>query len=174
MVQPVSWSDATNTPDPNNGTGSFLGERIMLFRYQRPGISNDTRTAVDAFGDGAGTGTYKHHIPWGRIFQTMLTDMETRIRGDIIGYLDTVMNRLGIADSSNLDPQRTRLEFDAWVTWVTEEVGDWPGNLFRWPHSTGDANGTAVDHPLHANGALVARLAKAARALNFATGVSTA
>lgn len=172
MVQPISWSDHFNVADPQNATGRFLEERILYFRYQRPSISNDTKAAVDGINDGEQAGTYKHYIPYDRIFQKMVADMESMTRGHIIGYLDTALDQLGIGDNSNLEPQKSRVEFDSWVTWAMEEICDWPQNIFRWSASSGDARGTAVDTPRGAPGVLTTRLGNAATALNNAIGVN--
>ena len=172
MIQPISWSDHSNTPDPQNATGSFLGERIVYFRWQRPGLTHATRGAVNAIGDNAPNGPYNHYIPYDRIFQKMTGDMAFHTRGQIIGYLDTAATALGInTDQSNIDPQLSRVAFDSWVTWVMDEICDWPRNIYRWPTSTGDAGGTAVDTPTHAPAALTTRLNNAALALNAAIGV---
>ena len=172
MIEPISWSDHHNAPDPNNVAGTFLGERIVYFRWVRPGLNHATRLAVNAIGDNAGHGTYKHYIPYDRMFQKLIADMGFQTRGQIIGYLDTVANALGInPDNSRIDPQHNRVGFDAWVTWVVEAICDWPQNIYRWPTSTGDAAGTAVDTPTGAPAALTTRLGNAATALNAAFGV---
>ena len=169
MVTPYTRADLGYDDAP-----AWLDQQVMVFRHQRAPISGTAKAAVNAFGDGDGVSTYKHYVPYDRIFKKLSDDMEGMSRGEVIGHLDTVNGALGIADTSGLDPQSNRAAFDAWVTWAVESICDWPDNLFRWP-SAGDGGGTKVDKPTGAPpAALTTRLTAAAAALAAATGVSTA
>jgi hypothetical protein len=176
MVQVVDWVDDRDQPDPQNPGGDWRENRIVDLRYQRPGMSSDTRQAVDRFGDGQAHGIYKHHVPWDRIFQAMRNNLQDRKRWQGGQYLGNAIRTLGIR-GIGVDPEASRVNFDMWVTWAMEEICDWPDNIFRWDYSSGDRGGTAIDDPwddFHQSvpPGLVQRLRDARHLLQAATGVS--
>ncbi|MBO3749207.1 DUF4157 domain-containing protein [Streptosporangiaceae bacterium NEAU-GS5] len=162
MVTPYTDVDFAQG-DPNQ---DFLQHKVIFLRYQRPSIESAVKTAVDKFGDNEGVGTYKHCVPWDRIFKGLESTLVGMSRASCVVYLGQALAWLQIKDTSGLPAIQNRVQFDAWLSWAVEAICDWPKNIFRGP-SAGDQGGTVIDRPTDVSGALITRLAEARKTLKL-------
>lgn len=169
MLTPYVYSDF-NKPDPNNPTG-WWGETVIKLVYQRGDIATDVKKAVDAFGDGSGKGSYKHFVPWERIFRAVEDACGGKTRNECHTLLTNVMAFLGVKDASGVDPTQSKIDYNTWFSWAFDAICDWPANLFRG-ESHGDHKGTALDMPIDYSDALKQRLDAARHKLRDAIGIN--
>jgi hypothetical protein len=152
----------------HHGTGPplpFIDEAIQFIVYSRPGISQTRRNAVDNFGDGATTGTYKHHVPYNVILQGIRDECEGETRETIVDWLENSVEAVGTDPATfGVNPSAHRAAFDTWLDLAISAIADWPENIFRGP-SGGDHGGTAIDVPTAPSLGLTTRLTGAVNTL---------
>jgi hypothetical protein len=163
--------DASQMGGVNAAQGnSFLDKRIVYMRWTRDPIASSVKSAVNGYNDGNG-GTYKHYVPWIRLFHAVWARVEGRTRGECIEVLDRIHEALGIKDTSRIEPQISQVAFDSWFEWMFEAICDYPANIYQWNPSTGDNGGKQMDEPIGCSQDLKQRLVYTAIHLRDAVGV---
>jgi hypothetical protein len=153
LATPLTFTDLGRADrEPNAAAANnWLHETILQINYNRLGIEDATKTAVNAFADGDGLGVYKHYVPshwitWS-IFALLVNPNYAVSRDMSIPWLRLKMENLDLTDTSGLDPRDNRAAFNAWFSWVIDQFADWPNNIYRWTSSTGDRGGRQLDTP---------------------------
>ncbi|KAJ3784266.1 hypothetical protein GGU11DRAFT_858315 [Lentinula aff. detonsa] len=142
----------------------WLSDTITKVNSQRGGISYAIRKEVwmenDQMKETDKQTMVKHCVPWIRISRQLVYNLRTEgdqgkgmTRADSIGYLNWLMDKLGMDENMQIKlkrptspPENDQLSYDEWFSWAMDTICDWPKNLFQGP-SAGDGGGTRVDLP---------------------------
>ena len=146
----------------------WLEQEIVLVRHKRTEIDGDSGKAwakkqdgYDAHRDGPATGkpSYRHYVPYQRIFNALQLVFLGKKRKDILLWMlsgtpysrsPCLINTLQIDAPDWLpklgDPSKSRMAFDCAIDWATTRVCFWHANYY-YGFGTGDRQGRALDVP---------------------------
>jgi hypothetical protein len=147
---------------PPPAAPAFGAAVVQQIVYQRAGIPQAVKDAVDGFGDCPAAGTYHHHVGHNMMVDRIKNLCEGQSRKDIVDELEIRMDLLGISfkDQRPVDPMDNVAAFNTWLDNAIVRICDWPRNIFRGAKDNGEP-----DNPTAPSPALTARLNEARRIL---------